>query len=99
MGMEGGKLRFPWDVEALADCWIRRIIVIDVPFLGHPLKQRIINALRNQEVYGFLKTGNGAADLLIFMSGQGAGSEADGLQSFQIISSRRNYLNLQTHPI
>ena len=99
VGMEARKLRFPFVIETFANFGIRRIIIISIPFLGCFLEERVFHALRDQEVHRFLKAGDGAGDLGIFMSGQRPRNEANSLNSLQIIPSISNHERLSDHPL
>ena len=97
MRMKAGKLRLPFVIETLADCGIRRIIIIGISLLRYFLEEWILHAFRDQEVYRFLKAGEGAGDLTIFMSGQRSRSEADSLNTLQIFPSITNHKRIRDH--
>ena len=97
MRMKAGKLRLPFVIETLVDCGIRRIIIIGISLLRYFLEEWILHALRDQEVYRFLKAGEGAGDSTIFMSGQRSRSEADSLHTLQIVPSMTNHKRIRAH--
>ena len=83
VGVELGKLRFPFKIETFTNGGVRGIIIIGVPLLGHPLEQGIIHALRNQEVHRFLEVGKGITNPLVLAFGQPDRCDLDRLESFQ----------------
>jgi hypothetical protein len=70
MRVEVWKKNFPFVIETFSDFWKRRVLVIDISFLAHFLKNRIIHAPVNQEVHGILETVNRVSNFLVFLLGE-----------------------------
>ena len=97
MGMEAWKLRFPLEIEALANFGIRGIIIIGISLLGHFLEQWVIHTLRNQEIYRFLEASKCLGDFFVLALGQFERSDANSFSRFQNAPSITNHNIIRYH--
>ncbi|NVM55797.1 MAG: hypothetical protein HWN66_19005 [Candidatus Helarchaeota archaeon] len=97
--MEAGKVCFPFEVEALANFGVRRIIVVGVPFLGHFLEKWVVDGLCDQKIHRILEAGDRECDFIVLALGQFKRSEANGFNRFQNVPSLTNHDTLHNHPL
>ena len=99
VGMEAWEFRFPFEIEALANFGVRRIIVVDVAFLGHFLEQGVVDGLCDQEVHRILEAGDRECDFVALALSQWKRSEANGFNTFQFVPSFTNHDTVRYHPL
>ena len=99
VGMKAGKFRFPFEIEAVANFGVRRIIVVDIAPPRHFLEYGVVDGLCDQEIHRILKAGDRECDFIALTLSQLKRSKANGFNTFQFIPSFTNHDTVRYHQL